>query len=136
MTYYYPLVTTGYRWNLLKRCLWEIGIEPVCIADSGEQTFLEFSRELEAEEKFILDGIMLDNPQHPPSGGDAVTIVDVWEEFEQFKQVCGLPDLCLFYGEAVEGSGNINRVILWHPTALSDEEKQLVKTAYNNLLIG
>lgn len=136
MTYYYPKVQGGYRWNMLKRCLWEVGIEPIATSDIGEQTVLTFSRELTVAEKTALDTLMADNPTLPPSTGVRVTIRDLWEDFEGFKVACGLPNLKIFFVENVSGSGAVDRIQLWHPTPLTNTEKNRVKTAYNNLWIG
>jgi hypothetical protein len=136
MTYYYPIVTTGYRWNLLKRCFYEVGMEPTVVCDIGEQTALTFARELSEAEKGKLDTLMADNPQLPPTKGVAVqfTIEDIWEKFTQFRVAAGLPNLKLYYAESVPGSGNVDTIVLQHPTALTNTQKNNVKTAYNNLL--
>jgi hypothetical protein len=136
MDYYYPKVSGGYRWNMLKRCLWEVGIEPIGSGDIGEQTCLTFDRELTTTEKTKLDNLMADNPTFPPSSGVTVVIRDLWEEFEGFKTACGLPDLRIFFVEATTGSGIVNRIKLWHPTPLTATQKTNVKTAYQNLWIG
>lgn len=136
MQYNYPKITTGYRWNLLKRCLWEIGIEPASIGDMGEQTFLQFSRDLTAQEKTLLDTIMSGDPQNPPSTGVRMIVRDMWEDLEVLKTACGLPNLRLFYTESVPGSGKVDRVCLWHPTALTNTQKNAVKTAYTQMFLG
>lgn len=140
--YSYPIVTTGYRWNLLKRCLWEIGIEPTCIGDMSDQTYLQFSRDLSANEKSILDTIMSGDAQNPPSTGVRLTIKDLWggtnsgENFEAFRTACGLPNLRLYYTESVAGSGVFDRVTLWHPTPLTTSQKNAVKAAFANMYLG
>jgi hypothetical protein len=133
-TYYYPQVQGGYRWNLLQRCLHEVGIEPMGISDVGEQTVIQFSRELTALEKTKLDTLMADNPTFPPSTGVGLIIKDIWENFEAFKADCQLPGLRIFYTAAQPG-GAIDQIYLWHPTTLNTQQKNRVKTAYSNLFI-
>lgn len=79
---------------------------------------------------------MSGDPQNPPSTGVKVLIRDVWEDLEVLKTACGLPNLRLFYVESVVGSGKFDRVCLWHPTALTNTQKNALKTAYTNLFIG
>jgi hypothetical protein len=136
MTYSYTQVSGGYRWNMMRRCLLEVGIEPISIADSDGQTHLTFSRELTTEEVANLTTLMADNPTFPPSTGVRVLIRDLWEEWDAFKVACGLPDLQIFYHESTTGSGKVDRIQLWHPTPLSTAQKNAVQTAYRNLWIG
>jgi hypothetical protein len=136
MTYYYPIVTGGYRWNMLRRCLLQVGLEPIAIGDAGEQTYLTFSRELTQGEQSNLDTLMADNPTFPPSTGVRVLIRDLWEEWDQFKVACGLPNLQIFYHESTTGSGKVDRIQLWHPTPLTQAQKDTVRNTYRNLWIG
>lgn len=135
VTYKYPKVSGGYRWNMLKRCLYEVGIEPVNTSDIGEETWLQFSRELTASEQAALNTLMTSNPTYPP--GNDVTIVkiqDIWEKFEAFKSACGLPNLKLYYSESIPGSGNIDTIEIHNPTPLSNSQKNILKGAYSALL--
>lgn len=136
MNYEYPKVTGGYRWVLLQRCYYDVGMEPVNVCDIGDKTMVSFSRELTTTEKAALDTLMADNPQHPPSGGVSVQIRDLWEERVGFIAATGLPNLRIFYKEAVAGSGVVNRIVLWHPTPLTTTQKTAVRDAYRNLWIG
>lgn len=135
MTYTYPLVTGGYRWNMLKRCLYEVGLEPINSGDAGEQTYLTFERELTAAEKTALDTLMADNPTYPPTAGVSAQFLvdDIWEKFLQFRTACGLPNLKLYYTESVPGSGKIDSIVLQHPTPLTNTQKTSVRDAYRNL---
>jgi hypothetical protein len=140
--YTYPKVTSGYRWNLLKRCLWEVGIEPTCIGDRDIITYLQFDRDLTTTEKTTLDTIMSGDPQNPPTTGIRLSIKDLWggtnggEDFEAFKVACNLPNLRMFYIESTPGSGVVDRICLWHPTALTNTQKNAIKTQFANLYIG
>lgn len=137
MKYYYPKITSGgYRWNLLKKCLWEIGIEPIGISDVGEQTILEFSRELTQEEKSLLNDIMANDPQNPPSYGERLFVKDIQEDISDIKNETGLTKLRLFFTESVKGSGNVDRLCFWHPTPLTQVQKNKLRTAYTNLFLG
>jgi hypothetical protein len=133
MNYYYPLVVGGYRWNILMRCLHEVGIEPSGISDMNDQTVIQFSRALTTTEKAALDVLMNSNPSYPPTTGVGVTVIDIWEDFDGFKAACNLPNLKLYYTESVVGSGKIDRLYLWHPTSLTNGQRNALKTAYTNL---
>lgn len=136
-TYPYPKVSSGYRWNLLKRCLNEVGLEPTCVSDVNEETWLEFSRSLTTIEKTALDTLMAGDPQNPPTTGVKIVIKDIWEDgFEKFITAAALPNLRLYYSESIPGSGKIDRITLWHPTALTNTEKNRIKTAFTSLYIG
>jgi hypothetical protein len=134
MQYTYPKVTGGFRWNALKRCLNEIGIEPISMCDVEGTTFLQFDRKLTAEEKSGLDALMQDDPQYPKKGHTVLKIVDIWEQFDEFKKNAGLPDLRLYYSETVEGSGLVDQIELQHPTPLSSEQIEQIKQAYISLI--
>jgi hypothetical protein len=134
MQYTYPKVSGGFRWNALKRCLNEIGIEPVSMCDVEESTFFQFDRELTVEEKSGLDALMQDDPQHPKKGETVLKIVDIWERFDDFKRHAGLPELRLYYSETVEGSGLVDQIELQHPTPLSSEQIESIKQAYISLI--
>lgn len=140
--YNFPKITTGYRWNLLKRCLWEIGVEPICIGDDSQGTYLQFDRNLTLAEEATLNTIMSGDPQNPPSTGVRLSIKDLWggtnagENFEAFKIACNLPNLRIFYIESTPGSGVVDRICLWHPTALTNTQKNAIKTQFANLYIG
>lgn len=140
--YNFPKITTGYRWNLLKRCLWEIGVEPTCIGDDSNGTFVQFDRSLTTTEEATLNTIMSGDPQNPPSTGVRLSIRDLWggtnagENFDAFKIACNLPNLRIFYTESTPGSGVVDRICLWHPTSLTNTQKNTIKTQFANLYIG
>lgn len=134
MQYSYPKVEGGFRWNALKRCLNEIGIEPVSMCDVEESTFLSFDRELTAGEKSRLDALMQDDPQHPKKGETVMKIIDIWEQFDEFRKDVGLPELRLYYSETVPGSGVVDQIELQHPTPLTQEQTERVKQAYISLI--
>lgn len=134
MDYIFPQVVGGYRWNLLKRCLHEVGIEPSCVSDVGEKTIVQFDRALSDAEVEALDALMNDNPTYPPSNsGTVLTVDDIWEQFSAFKQNAGV-DLKMYFSEKDPGSGNINQIELHSTEVLTQEQKDSIKTAYANLI--
>lgn len=136
MEYGFPIVTSGYRWNLLKRCQYEVGLEPTCISDVGEQTVIAFERELTAQELSALSALMEDSPQNPPNGMEQILIKDLDSCFEQLKADSGLLDLQYYFVESQPGSGVFDRIALCHEGPLAEEQKLAVKNAYFNLFIG
>lgn len=130
MNYSYPLVLTGFRWNLLKRCLYEIGIEPIGISDVGKETVLTFSRKLTLLEKDKLDTLMDNDPQNPPSYGTHLYVVDIQENLSIY------PGLRLFFTESIKNSRSFDRLCFWHPDKLTQEQKDRIKQAYFNLYLG
>jgi|SRR6185369_1298227 len=133
MKYLYPQVHGGFRWNMLKRCLNEIGIEPVSSGDVGSETYLEFVRELSTQEKSLLDALMADNPTYPPTGTLRFKVVDLWEKLQQFNQSSG-SNFKIYYNESVPGSGKIDSIELHSSSPLTTTQKSKVKTAYANLI--
>src|SRR3990167_1360155 len=71
MEYKYPQIdrSVGYAWNAIQRIEQEVGIKPDAIGDSSGFTFVNFSRELTAQEKTALDTLMAANPTLPPTSG-------------------------------------------------------------------
>lgn len=134
-TYYYPKVVTGYRWNLLKRCLYEIGVEPSCIGDMEEQTYLQFENGLTEEQKSTLDNIMINDPQNPNPSWQGAEIKDLEAVLDEVRQSTGV-NLMVFYVESVKDSGIYDRIKLCSKESLTDEQKAKVEAAYNNLFVG
>lgn len=132
--YSYPKVQNGYRWNLLKRCLYEIGIEPTCIGDMGDTTFLQFGRELLPNEKKILDSIMNNDPQNPNPSWDMVVVKDLEAVIEEVRKETGLM-LMPFYIESEKGSGIYNRIAFCYQDKLTQEQRTIIKKAYHNLFV-
>jgi hypothetical protein len=135
MQYNYPKVTNGYRWNLLKRCLYEIGIEPECVGDMGDQTFLTFSRELDDRELHTLDGIMSNDPQNQNPLWDSVIIKDLEAVIEEVREETGIL-LMPFYTESEKGSGVYNLISLCSKETFTDKQKETIRNAYHNLFVG
>ena len=133
MTYYYPKVQGGYRWNLIKRCLHKVGIEPVNTSDIEDQTCIEFDRDLSDEEKTNLDALMLDNPTKPPASTCRVKIQDIWEKLAQFNANTGL-NIKIYYSESNPGSGVIDTIELHTDTPLTLAQKTKITNGYGNLL--
>lgn len=133
-TYWYPQVSGGYRWNMLQRCVYQVGLEPINTGDANGQTYLTFSRALTTTEKANLDALMADNPTFPPSTGVGLIIKDIYENWASFKADTQLPNLQLFYSQSTSG-GAVDQIYLWNPTALTTAQKNRVKTAYSNLFV-
>jgi hypothetical protein len=123
--YSFPKVSGGYRWNLLKRCLYEIGLEPTACHDSENTTVLIFSRALTAKEENALEVLMQDNPCMPPKSTTVFKIADIGEFIEAFNQQCGM-NLKLFCSE--------NNLELHTDTQLTPEEKSKVVDTYKSLI--
>ena len=135
MEYKYPQIdrTTGYAWNIRKRCLNEIGIEPTGTGDSSGFTFLNFSRELTPTEKTALDALMASNPSVPPANTCRIKIGDMWNKLAQFNASSGA-NFKLYYSQSVPGSGNVDTLELHTDTPLTNQQKTKVQDAYKNLL--
>jgi hypothetical protein len=134
-TYYYPSVgSSGYRWNVLQRVYNTAGIEPLSLGDVGEQTYLEFSRELTEAEKAAVDAVMADNPTYPPASANTVfTLMDVWNRRAAIAEALGL-DYDLYYNESVQGSGDVDLIEIHFKKQLSEAEIQMVYDNYPRLL--
>lgn len=133
MIYYYPKVEGGYRWNLIKRCKFEVGIEPINTGNIEEQTFLEFDRDLTEQEKALLDTLMASNPTQPPTGTCRVKIQDIYERLAQFNANTGM-NIRIYYSESVNNSGSIDTIELHTDAPLTATQKSKITTGYSNLL--
>jgi len=91
MTYRFEQVSGGFRYNLLKRCLHEVGIEPIGCHDEGEETVVIFDRELTEYENKKLQFLMKDNPTFPPKRSNHIfRIVDIGEWIDYFNKATGI----------------------------------------------
>ena len=133
--YKYPQLdrTTGYAWNAMQRIEQEVGLRPTAMGDSSGQTFVNFSRELTAGEKAILDALMATNPSVPPTATCRVKIGDMWNKLAQFNASSGA-NFKLYYSQSVPGSGNVDTLELHTDTPLTVQQKNKVQDAYKNLL--
>jgi len=134
MIYYYPKIEWGYRWNLLQRCLHEVGLEPNLVGDTANETYLRFERELTSQEKVNLDALMANNPQFPPNTkGTVFKIIDVWNRRSEITQAMGL-EYKVFYTESVPGSGDVDQIELHFSKTLSTQERNRVTNEYSKLI--
>jgi hypothetical protein len=136
MKYTYPQINRniGYAWNMLQRCLNEVGIEPISTGDSGGVTFLQFSRELTPEEKTKLDVLMADNPTLPPNPkGSMFVIRDVWNQKNLIEGAMGFP-YKVYYTESVPGSGNVDQVELHFESSLTTQQRNKIIAEYGKLI--
>lgn len=135
MTYIYPQVAIGFRWNLLQRIKNEVGIEPMGLSDVGNQTLINFDRELTKQEKGILDSVMSYLPTFPPKTTNTVfKIEDIWEKLIKFNIQTGV-EFNLYYSESVSGSGKFDQIELHAPKQLTDLEKAKVKEEFGKLIV-
>jgi len=133
MTYWYPQVSGGYRWNMLQRIYLAIGIEPTSSGDTGGQTFLTFSRELSVAEKASVDAIMSNNPTFPPVTTNTVFLVkDLWEFKADLEAAMGL-NYDMYYYESVPGSGRIDMISLQFRSVLTTQQKNKVINEYQKI---
>jgi len=137
--YKYPQVIGGYRWNILKRCLKEVGVEPLYVGDMPENsilyTFVVFSAPLTAPQEAALNTLMSNNPQFPPSPGANTRFIikDIYEFFDQFEADVGV-GLDIYFSETVPGSGEINRIEIIANKAMTNAEKNKLRNAYSSLI--
>lgn len=140
MTYQYPQVTSGYRWNILQRCINEVGVEPTNLSDISISdvwyTVVEFSRELTAQEKSNLDTLMVSNPGYPPTepANTVYQILDIWETRGEFSTKLGNLQFNIYYNESVPGVSGFDRIQLHFKKALGSAEKNKVKDEHSKLL--
>lgn len=140
-SYSYAKMNNGFVWNAVRRIKDEVCDAIQAVSNLDEQTVIEFSRELTLTEKLALDLLMSGGPNKPPAAGTTLLITDLWGDengnnFEAFKAACGLPGLRLFYTESVAGSGTFDRIALWHPMALTNGQKNTIKSQYAKLFLG
>jgi hypothetical protein len=133
--YYYPTIgNSGYRWNALQRVHNAIGIEPIGLGDVGEQTYLQFDRELTEAEQTTVTAVMADNPTYPPATTNTVfSLLDVWNRRQEIATELGLP-YDLYYNESVQGSGDVDTIEIHFKKELTAEEIQRVYDNYPRLL--
>jgi hypothetical protein len=129
MQYEFPLVIGGYRYNLLKRCLHEVGIEPLGCGDVAGKTVLNFARNLTALEQEKLCNLMDNRPTYPPVSETVFKILDIGEFLDYFVQVCGIKFTLYCSGEE-----RTNYLELHCNRQLNDEEINKVKATYASLI--
>lgn len=134
MEYKYPQVSGGYRWNMVQRIERSVGIKPTMTGDTGGFTVVNFSRELTAPEKALLDTLMADNPTLPPTpAGSRFVIRDVWNDKGAIQTAMGFP-YKVFYSESVAGSGNIDQIELHFDQTLTTTQRNKILTEYAKLI--
>lgn len=136
MEYKYPPIdrTTGYTWNAVQRIEQEVGIKPNAIGDSGGFTFVNFSRDLTAQEKTALDTLMASNPTLPPTtGGSKFVIRDIWSQKSTIETSMGLP-YKVFYSQSVPGSGNVDQIEIHFSSALTTTQRNKIINEYGKLI--
>ena len=136
MEYKYPQIdrTQGYAWNAVQRIEQEVGIKPNATGDSAGFTFVNFSRELTAQEKTILDALMASNPTLPPNlPGSKFVIKDVFNQRNTIGTAMGFP-YKVFYSQSVPGSGNVDLVELHFDKVLTTQERNKVLAEFAKLI--
>lgn len=138
--YYYTYIGHGgYRFNVIQRCISEVGITPLWVGDLGYNdslaTVVAFASQLSAGQISLLDTLMTSNPQYPPSPGTNTRYIikDIYEFFEQFKIDVGV-DLKIYYSETVPGSGKIDRIEIIANKTMTAQEKNRLRNSYSGLI--
>jgi len=135
MEYKYPQIdrTTGYAWNALERIEQEVGLRPTAMGDSGGSTFVNFSRELTAQEKALLDALMASNPILPPTGSGTTFIIrDVWTQKGLIETQMGFP-YKVFYSSS-QGNDVIDQVELHFDQVLTTQQRNKILSEYSKLI--
>lgn len=130
MQYSYPKISGGYRYNLLKRCLHEVGIEPIGCGDVGEETVLQFDRGLTTSEQFCLDVLMRHNPTFPPASKTVFKIVDIGEKLDWFNKQTGI-EFTLY----CTGDGVIDILELHTSEVLTQSEIEHVIQVFSQMIV-
>lgn len=136
MEYKYPQInrTVGYAWNAVQRIEQEVGLKPDAIGDSGGFTFVNFSRELTAQEKTALDTLMAENPTLPPTPmGTAFVIRDIWSQKSFIETQMGFP-YRVYYSQSIPGSGNVDQIELHFDQTLTTQQKNRILSEYAKLI--
>lgn len=139
MQYQYPQVSGGYRWNMMQRIEQTVGLKPNMTGDTpdgseGMKTVVEFSRELTAPEKALLDTLMADSPTQPPTtGGSKFVIRDIWNQKATFEAALGLT-YRVYYSESVPGSGNVDQIEIHFDSTLTTQQRNKVLSEYAKLI--
>jgi hypothetical protein len=135
MEYKYPQIdrTTGYSWNAIQRIEQEVGIKPTAMGDSAGFTFVNFSRELAAQEKALLDALMASNPILPPtSGGTKFVIRDIWNQKDLIETQMGFP-YKVFYSSS-QGNSVIDQIELHFDQNLTTQQRNKILSEYAKLI--
>lgn len=136
MEYKYPPIdrTVGYAWNAVQRIEQEVGIKPDAIGDSSGSTFVNFSRELTAPEKTLLDALMASNPTLPPTNTNTKFVIrDVWSQKSFIETAMGLP-YKVFYSQSVPGSGIVDQIEIQFGKVLTTQERNKIISEYAKLI--
>jgi len=136
MTYRYPQVNGGYRWNMLQRIEQEVGIAPSGTSDiqvdETWHTCIMFNRQLTESEKISLDALIENSPTFPPSSPTRFLVKDVWNQREAIAEAIGIP-YRIFYSQSIPG-GEVDQVELHFDRVLTDQEKVKVREEYASLI--
>lgn len=125
--------STGYAWNAMQRIEQEVGLKPTAMGDSGGFTFVNFSRELTAQEKTALDALMASNPLLPPTtGGTKFVIRDVWNQKALIETQMGFP-YKVFYSSS-QGNDVIDQVELHFDQNLTTPQRNRIISEYAKLI--
>jgi len=136
MEYKYPQIdrTQGYAWNAMQRIEQEVGIKPDAMGDSAGFTFVNFSRELTAQEKTLLDSLMASNPTLPPTtGGTRFVIRDIWSQKSFIETQMGFP-YKVFYSQSAPGSGVVDQIEIVFDSTLTTQQRNKILTEYSKLI--
>jgi hypothetical protein len=134
--YKYPQInrSQGYAWNALQRIEETVGLRPTAIGDSSGQTFVNFSRELTAPEKALLDALMADNPTLPPNlVGSKFIIKDIFNQKSTISTAMGFT-YRVYYSESVLGSGIVDQVEIHFSSVLTTTQRNKILSEFGKLI--
>jgi hypothetical protein len=140
MVYEYAGVTgSGFRWNMLQRIEYEVGVVPESCWDSGGdvglRTYVQFTAALTVPQKAALDLLMAGTPMQPPiPAGTRFKVKDLWERRLELQTALGRT-IRIFYSESTPGSGVFDEIELHiDGTALTNAQKNTLKNTFTGFI--
>ena len=136
MEYNYPQInrTVGYAWNALERIEQTVGLRPTMIGDASGFTVVNFSRELTAPEKALLDTLMASNPTLPPTNTNTKFVIrDIWTQKSFIETQMGFP-YRVYYSQSTPGSGVVDQIEMHFDSTLTTQQRNKILTEYAKLI--
>lgn len=119
---------------MVQRIEQTVGIKPTATGDADGSTFINFSRELTAQEKTLLDGVMTSSPTLPPNlPGTKFIVKDLYNQRAAIGTAMGFP-YKVYYSESVLGSGNVDQLELHFSQTLTTTQRNKVITEFGKLI--
>jgi hypothetical protein len=136
VTYDYPsAVAGGFRWNMIQRIEFEVGVVPESCWDSGGdvglRTFVQFTAALTVPQKAVLDLLMAGTPAQPPiPTGTRFKVKDLWERRAELSVALGRT-IRIYYSESTPGSGVFDEIELHiSGAALTNAQKNTLRNTF------